>query len=124
MKMNDITNQFAAEDIEKNKVVAGLSYFGILFFLPLVAAPDSRFGKFHANQALVLLLAGVVGAISLGIISVVLTLIWWRLALLSSVLYTVFGLALTAVAIIGLVNAFQGKAKELPLISKINIIKY
>lgn len=122
--MNDITNQFAAEDIEKNKVVAGLSYFGILFFLPLVAAPDSRFGKFHANQALVLLLAGVVGAISLGIISVVLTLIWWRLALLSSVLYTVFGLALTAVAIIGLVNAFQGKAKELPLISKINIIKY
>lgn len=31
--MNDITNQFAAEDIEKNKVVAGLSYFGILFFL-------------------------------------------------------------------------------------------
>ena len=34
--MNDITNQFAAEDIEKNKVVAGLSYFGILFFLPLV----------------------------------------------------------------------------------------
>ena len=84
--MNDITNQFAAEDIEKNKVVAGLSYFGILFFLPLVAAPDSRFGKFHANQALVLLLAGVVGAISLGIISVVLTLIWWRLALLSSVL--------------------------------------
>ena len=122
--MNDITNQFAAEDIEKNKVVAGLSYFGILFFLPLVAAPDSRFGKFHANQALVLLLAGVVGAISLGIISVVLTLIWWRLALLSSVLYTVFGLALTAVAIIGLVNAFQGKAKELPLISKINIINY
>lgn len=123
--MNDITNQFAAEDIEKNKVVAGLSYFGILFFLPLVAAPDSRFGKFHANQALVLLLAGVVGAISLGIISAVLTfLIWWRLALLSSVLYTVFGLALTAVAIIGLVNAFQGKAKELPLISKINIIKY
>lgn len=122
--MNDITNQFAAEDIERNKVVAGLSYFGILFFLPLVAAPDSRFGKFHANQALVLLLAGVVGAISLGIISVVLTLIWWRLALLSSVLYTVFGLALTAVAIIGLVNAFQGKAKELPLISKINIIKY
>lgn len=104
--MNDITNQFAAEDIERNKVVAGLSYFGILFFLPLVAAPDSRFGKFHANQALVLLLAGVVGAISLGIISVVLTLIWWRLALLSSVLYTVFGLALTAVAIIGLVNAF------------------
>ena len=124
MKMNDITNQFAAEDIEKNKVVAGLSYFGILFFLPLVAAPDSRFGKFHANQALVLLLAGVVGAIALGIVSLLLTLIWWRLVFLSSVLYTVFYIAIAVVAIIGLINAFQGKAKELPLISKINIIKY
>lgn len=32
--MNDITNQFSTEDIEKNKVLAGLSYFGILFFYP------------------------------------------------------------------------------------------
>lgn len=122
--MNDITNQFSVEDIEKNKVVAGLSYFGILFFLPLVAAPESRFGKFHANQALVLLLAGAVGAISLGIVSAVLTLIWWRLALIINLLYTLFGLALAVVAIIGLVNAFQGKAMELPLINKIKIINY
>ena len=122
--MNDITNQFSVEDIEKNKVVAGLSYFGILFFLPLVAAPESRFGKFHANQALILLLAGVVGAISLGIVSAVLTLIWWRLALITNLLYTLFGLALAVVAIIGLVNAFQGKAMELPLINKIKIINY
>lgn len=122
--MNDITNQFSAEDIEKNKVVAGLSYFGILFFLPLVAAPESRFGKFHANQALILLLAGVAGAISLGIVRVVLALIWWRLALITNLLYTLFGLALAVVAILGLVNAFQGKAMELPLINNIKIINY
>ena len=47
--MNDITQQFAPEDIQKNKVISALSYLGILFFLPLVAAPESRFGKFHAN---------------------------------------------------------------------------
>lgn len=51
--MNDITQQFAPEDIQKNKVISALSYLGILFFLPLMAAPESRFGKFHANQSLV-----------------------------------------------------------------------
>ena len=46
-------------DIENNKIISGLSYLGILFFLPLVAAPNSRFGKFHANQSLVLLISSV-----------------------------------------------------------------
>lgn len=64
--MNDITQQFAPEDIQKNKVISALSYLGILFFLPLVAAPESRFGKFHANQSLVLMLAGFAGAVALG----------------------------------------------------------
>ena len=37
-----------AEDIEKNKVMAGLSY--ILFFLPLIACPESKYGRFHATR--------------------------------------------------------------------------
>ncbi|NLA78908.1 MAG: hypothetical protein GX845_05135, partial [Erysipelothrix sp.] len=41
---------FTQEDIEKNKTMAGLAY--LIFFLPLVAAPESKFGKFHANQGL------------------------------------------------------------------------
>jgi hypothetical protein len=39
---------FDQADIEKNKTMAGLAY--LLFFLPLVACPDSPFGRFHANQ--------------------------------------------------------------------------
>ena len=122
--MNDMTAQFAPEDIQKNKVIAALSYLGILFFLPLVAAPESRFGKFHANQSLVLLLAGIAGAVAISIVSAILTLIWWRLAVIISVLYSVFGLALTVFAILGLVYALQGKAMELPLLNKIKIINY
>ncbi len=38
---------FSAEDIEKNKTMAGLAY--LIFFLPLIASPDSAFAKFHAN---------------------------------------------------------------------------
>lgn len=39
---------FEAEDIEKNKVLSAVAY--LLFFIPLLAAPDSKYGKFHANQ--------------------------------------------------------------------------
>ena len=122
--MNDITQQFAPEDIQKNKVISALSYLGILFFLPLVAAPESRFGKFHANQSLVLMLAGFAGAVAIGIVSAILTLIWWRLAVIIQILYSAFGLALAVFAILGLVYALQGKAMELPLVSKIKIINY
>jgi hypothetical protein len=38
-------NIYTAEDIEKNKTMAGLAYF--LFFLPLLACPDSGYAKFQ-----------------------------------------------------------------------------
>ena len=59
----EIVIVISAGDIEKNKVVSALAYLGILFFLPLVAAPESKSGKFHANQSLVILLFSVAGSI-------------------------------------------------------------
>jgi len=44
---NILQQSYTAEDIEKNKTMAGLSYF--IFFLPLIACPDSKYAKFHAN---------------------------------------------------------------------------
>lgn len=48
----DTSYEYDTQDIQSNKVWAVLAYLGILFFLPLVACKDSRFGKFHANQDL------------------------------------------------------------------------
>jgi len=106
----DETGSYDPADIEKNKTMAGLAY--ILFFLPLVACPESRYGKFHANQGLVLLILGIAGSIVLGIIPI----IGW-------ILLPIFSIAILALAIIGLINGFNGKAKELPLIGKFRIIK-
>ena len=44
-------------DIEKNKTMAGLAY--LIFFLPLLACPDSKYGRYHANQALLLFILGL-----------------------------------------------------------------
>lgn len=101
---------FDQADIEKNKTMAGLAY--IIFFLPLVACPDSPFGRFHANQGLVLLILGVAGSIILTIIPV-----------LGWIVLPFFSLFILVLVIVGLVNGLGGKAKELPLIGKFRLIK-
>jgi uncharacterized membrane protein len=77
---------FDPADIEKNKTMAGLAYF--IFFLPLLACPDSAFGKFHANQALLLLIVSIAGSIVLSIIPI----IGWLLMPLFFVGVCVFGI--------------------------------
>ena len=61
---------FTQEDIDKNKTYAALVY--IIFFIPLLAAKDSAFGKFHVNQGLVLL----IGAIIVQILYIIPIIVW------------------------------------------------
>ncbi|NMA69060.1 MAG: hypothetical protein GX958_06550 [Desulfitobacterium sp.] len=96
--------------MEKSKTMAGLAY--LLFFLPLIVCPKSRYAKFHENQALILLIAAIAGNVVLGFIPV----IGW-------VLMPIYGVGILILGIMGLINGFGGKAKELPLIGKLTIIK-
>jgi uncharacterized membrane protein len=112
---------FEEEDIRQNKTMAGLAY--ILFFLPLIVCKDSKFGRFHANQGLLLLILSVAGYIAISIVTTILATITWRLFGFISLLYSLFGLFILAIAIYGLVNGLNGKAKELPIIGKYRIIR-
>lgn len=105
----DTTTEFTSEDIEKNKLMAVLAY--ILFFIPLLAAKDSKFARFHTNQGLVLFLAGIISSILL-----VIPVIGWIIAPILSIVITVL-------AVIGIINSLNGKAKELPIIGKFKILK-
>ena len=57
----DTTAEYDAQDIEKNKVMALLAY--IIFLIPLLAAKDSKFARFHTNQGLVLFLGGIIASV-------------------------------------------------------------
>jgi uncharacterized membrane protein len=103
------TEAYSSEDIQANKVWAGLAYF--LFFLPLIICPESRYARYHANQGLVLLIVSALGSIVLAIIPI----IGW-------ILSPIFGLGVLVLAIMGLVNGLNGQAKELPLIGKWQIL--
>ncbi|MBR5700410.1 MAG: zinc ribbon domain-containing protein [Bacteroidales bacterium] len=113
--------EYDPQDIEKNKVMAILAYFGILVLVPIFAAKDSKFAKFHANQGLLVCILGIL----VGIIYRVLLKVATTLTMISLVGF--IGMALWifvgVLAIIGIVNAAKGQAKELPLIGKIKILK-
>lgn len=100
------------KDIQDNKMMAVLAYLGILVLVPIFAAKESKFARYHANQGLVLALAevafAIVYSILVGILSTLLGLLW---------------LGFVVLAIIGIVNAVNGRMKPLPLIGKITILK-
>ena len=118
----------AASDAQNNKAMGILAYLGILVLVPLFAARESQFARYHANQGLVLALAevafGIVYSIIVGILTAALlsTGAWG----LCSVLTTILGLlwfVFLVLAIIGIVNAVNGRCRPLPVIGRITLLK-
>lgn len=122
--MSDIldTNEISMEeeDINANKVYGILSYIGFLFIIPLLAAKESRFAKFHANQGLVVFLAQMIINLASTIVCALLSAI--HLGTMAAVLAPLVSLVSLALSVIGIINAAQGKAKEIPVIGKFHIL--
>ena len=118
MNTKDTTYEYDPADIETNKVMAILAYLGILVLIPLFAAPNSRFARFHANQGLTLFIIEVAVSFVAGVLGLIPIL-----GVIFAIAGSLGGLASLALAIIGIINAANGKAKELPLIGQFSFIK-
>ena len=118
----DTTASYSAADVQNNKAMGILSYLGILVLIPILAAKESPFARFHANQGLVLLLCEVGFSVASMILSVIFAFLG-PLALLWTLVSWLVSLAFLALLILGIVNAAQGLCKELPLIGKFRILK-
>ncbi|MFV0351644.1 MAG: hypothetical protein ACK5JF_04945 [Oscillospiraceae bacterium] len=123
MNTPDQTSQFDPADIAANKGMAILSYLGFLFLIPLLAAPNSRFARFHVNQGLVLFIAEAAYGIVYGVLTTIFYAISWVLGAIFSAVLGLVGIVFFVFLIIGILNAANGKAKTLPLIGNISIIK-
>lgn len=119
----DATDTYSADEIQNGKVMGVLSYIGILVLVPLLAEKNNRFVKFHANQGLVLIIANIIYNIAVKIVGNVLALISLGVATIMNSLLGIVGWVFIILAIIGIVNVCQGKAKELPVIGSIKIVK-
>ncbi len=119
LNTDDNTAEYDSTDIENNKLMAALSYLGILFLIPMLAAKDSKFARFHANQGIVLFITNVLNGVVLGTALRRLPLIGWAFGIAS----TIIGVILFVFAILGIINVVNGRAKELPLIGNISLLK-
>ncbi len=114
----DSTAQMDPQDMEKNRFMAVLSYISLLVLIPIFCAKDSAFAKFHANQGLTLAIVEIIAWIVLGILKKIPIL-----GILFTIVDVVLSLVFFVIAVIGILNACNGKAKELPLIGKFQFLK-
>lgn len=104
-------------DIDQNKVFAILAYLGILFLVPLLAAPHSKFARYHTNQGIVLFLAAFITCCG--------TLVLLPIPFIHMLVVPVWLLLPPAVfvfIVVGIVNAASGQYKPLPLIGHYRLL--
>ena len=114
----DSTSEFDPNDIQQNKVMAILAYLSWLVLIPLFAAKESKFARYHCNQGIMLAIAEIIVWVIFGILSII-PYVGWIFIVLNSFI----SLVCLVFAVTGIINAANGKAKELPFIGKFNILK-
>lgn len=114
----DTTSEYTTDDINSNKIMAVLSYLGILVLIPVFAAKNSPFARFHANQGIVLAISEIVINLVISVLSD-----FPAIGRLFTLIGGIADVAFLVFVIIGIINAVNGKAKELPVIGKIRILK-
>ena len=134
MDTEDNTSSFDENDIKENIILSVLSYLGLLVFIPYFMSNNSKYVKYHAIQGMNLLIVWGIYTLFDNLLSLIkvskvvidfgsmvgtkmVTPLWISLPM------SLFGLLLFVISIIGIVYAAKGKAKELPIINKIKIVK-
>jgi len=89
-----------------DKVLAAISYLGILCLVPLFLKKSSPYVQYHAKQGLVLLIAEIIVSF-VNIIPILGQVVWF------------FALILfTLISIVGLIKAWYGVYWKMPVISE------
>lgn len=128
--VEDDSDLYDDEEIDSGKGMAILAY--LVAPIPYFFEKSNKYVKYHAVQGMNLFIIYIVYGIiykfltnmivvnksCFGIVNCYKATPGWLTFILS-----IIGLCISALSIIGIINVFNGKAKELPLINKIKIIK-
>ena len=118
LNTKDFTEEFEQEDIASNKVMGILAYLSWLVLIPLFAAKESKYARVHVNQGIVLAIVEVISWVVFGLLGIIPGIGW-----LFSILGWLVNLCCIGLAVFGIIHVANGKAKELPLIGGIRILK-
>jgi uncharacterized membrane protein len=92
----------------RSRLMAVMSYLGILCFVPLLRNKDDEFVYFHARQGLVIWMWGMLGIFSLYLPGV------------GKWMFSLSAMVVVAFSVVGAVSAILNRAWKLPLIHHIS----
>ena len=127
--LEDDTLSFSKEEIEDGKVMGVISY--LIPFVPYLTEKNNGFVKYHAKQGMNLMMVYIMYLflqISVGFIKVRRTICDGRVEYWQTPQWLEFPLKVILLCILGLVvwgivDVCNGKARKLPILNKIKIIK-
>lgn len=125
----DYTGKFRVSEIKSCKFGCMCACTGILFFIPLVSAPESRYGRYWANQGLIILIielmCTIVGLIAGGILTLLgmIPVLGIIFRIIRFLVVTVLVLLSAAYIVWGMVTVFNDKAKDLPILGRMRFIR-
>ena len=115
----DETMNFDPADIQTNQTYCIFAYLSWLVLIPLLAAPNSRYAKYHSNQGILLAIAGTVGSTVLGVLGLI-----PFVGLIFSIILGLYSAIILVFAVIGIIHVINGQARPLPLIGGFKLIDY
>ena len=106
-----MADNYTQEEKDNGKVMAILSYIGILVLIPILTGDVKKSGwvRFHATQGVNLCIAGILCSI----------LSWVPIL---NIILGIVGLAILILSILGIINVVKGEAKELPLVGQFDLL--
>ena len=121
----DRTGEYYRQDIDKNHAMGIISYLSWVVLVPIFAAKDSAYARFHANQGLILAILET----AISVVAWILQRMLGRLPLIGFGFRVLGGavallsIPVTIYAIIAFVGAIRKKALEIPFINSIKLLK-
>ena len=129
LKPKEHTKRFDTDDRRCCKVECVCACTGLLFFLPLVSVPGSKFGRYWANQGLIMLLCEILLLIVGFVVSLILGLfamipfIGIIFNIIKVIAFIALGLAALFFVVLQGSFAARGRAVDLPLVGFVRFIK-
>lgn len=110
--VKDTTNEYSKEDIENNKIMSIVCYLSFLVLIPFFFEKKSKWVKFHAKQGM-----------NLFVYEVIVLLLSKILFFIGDVIGVISSLVFFILSLVGIINVCNSRAKELPILNKISLIK-
>ena len=119
----DTSSAYTRQQIDDGRVMGILAYIGFLALVPILAEKNNPFVRYHANQGLVLFLGEILYALLHRVLVRVFLVTVFPMGIVLNMVLSIASLVFVAYMVIGIVNVCCGRAKELPIIGGIHLIR-